>query len=310
MLDFSISIPGSIILLGEHAVLKGYPCVACAVNKRLIINFKKRNDDQIKIFSELGQVNFLLKNLAAQKPFEFLLESILVYKAFLKSGFELTVNSEFSSQVGLGSSAAITVGVLATLQYFLFGKLNQKELYEEALKVVRKIQKRGSGYDIAASIFGGIFDYQCDPFVLNPIQTVPNLALIYSGYKTPTAVVLEKISWLEKNNPAYYQKNYQAIGDCVKKSMISFKNSDWENLGEIFNEEQFLLKSLGVSDATLDDMVVRVLKLPNVLGAKISGAGLGDCVVVLLKNTHEKLIFPSHEVINVRVEGDGVKIIL
>ena len=212
--------------------------------------------------------------------------------------------------MGLGSSAAITVGVLATLQYFLFGKLNQKELYEEALKVVRKIQKRGSGYDIAASIFGGIFDYQCDPFVLNPIQTVPNLALIYSGYKTPTAVVLEKISWLEKNNPAYYQKNYQAIGDCVKKSMISFKNSDWENLGEIFNEEQFLLKSLGVSDATLDDMVVRVLKLPNVLGAKISGAGLGDCVVVLLKNTHEKLIFPSHEVINVRVEGDGVKIIL
>ena len=42
-----------------------------------------------------------------------------------------------------------------------------------------------------------------------------------------------------------------------------------------------LMEQLGVCDDTLKDMVTRLQDDAGVLGAKISGSGLGDCVISL-----------------------------
>jgi mevalonate kinase len=61
------------------------------------------------------------------------------------------------------------------------------------------------------------------------------------------------------------------------------RKEEWEKLGEIMNIQQGMLDSLGVNTALLGDMVLDLRKQQGILGAKISGAGLGDCVVGLGK---------------------------
>ena len=49
---FKVSVPGSIMLLGEHAVLYGYPAIVCAINRRISITLQSRTDDIIIINTE------------------------------------------------------------------------------------------------------------------------------------------------------------------------------------------------------------------------------------------------------------------
>ncbi|MEO1285464.1 MAG: GHMP kinase, partial [Pseudomonadota bacterium] len=44
---------------------------------------------------------------------------------------------------------------------------------------------------------------------------------------------------------------------------------------------QDLMRRLGVSDDALDAAAARAERTPDVIGAKISGSGLGDCVLAI-----------------------------
>ncbi|WP_144244201.1 hypothetical protein [Nitrincola sp. A-D6] len=49
------------------------------------------------------------------------------------------------------------------------------------------------------------------------------------------------------------------------------------------------MDALGVNDATLAKMLAELRQDPAVLGAKISGSGLGDCVLTLGTSTPKSL---------------------
>ena len=54
-------------------------------------------------------------------------------------------------------------------------------------------------------------------------------------------------------------------------------------LGEIMNIHQGLQDALGVNNAILSELIFSLRSHPHIYGAKISGAGLGDCVIGLGK---------------------------
>ena len=47
------------------------------------------------------------------------------------------------------------------------------------------------------------------------------------------------------------------------------------------NQNHTLMEALGVNDENLDRIVSALREEPNILGAKTSGSGLGDCAVGL-----------------------------
>ena len=62
---------------------------------------------------------------------------------------------------------------------------------------------------------------------------------------------------------------------------------------------------MGVSNRALDDIVFRMRKCPEVLGAKISGSGLGDCALAL--GTIDPHAMP-YEMVSVQISGQGVRV--
>jgi mevalonate kinase len=313
---YEASAPGSVMLLGEHAVLHGYSAVVCAVNRRISVKLKPRDDDKIHIFSEaLGECVTDIKTLSLiNKKFQFVLVAINQFKEQLACGFDLHIVSEFSAKVGLGSSAAVTVATLAVLQKWLDNKLNLNKLYEEGLVVVRNVQQRlGSGADVAASVFGGVLHYQIKPAKIIKLNYFPKISLVYTGYKTPTVEVIKKVQEGQAKDPEYFAGLFKLMGECTELGVKCIKRKDLIVLGDVFALHQEAQEKLGVSDKVINEIIVKANKLPGLNGAKISGAGLGDCIVVL--GELPKNYFPEDakqkggiRQIEVEIEKDGVEL--
>ena len=119
--SYTASAPGSLMLLGEHAVLHGQLALVCAVNRRIQVTLTPRKDRTIRISSALGRRSMTVDAIKPSKPLRFVMAALRRFAKTLPSGFDLRIDSDFSHQVGLGSSAAVTVATLAVLKQFAAG---------------------------------------------------------------------------------------------------------------------------------------------------------------------------------------------
>ena len=197
-------------------------------------------------------------------------------------GFELNVKSDFSDKIGMGSSAAVTVGTVCVLEQWLSKSYPKKiDLFRLSKKIVLKVQGKASGADVAASIYSGIIAYRMRPFFVEKLKNKPSLEVLYSGKKTSTIEVIEKVYSKKKKYPEIYKKIYLALEWCSKKAKDAINSKNWKELGEIMNINQGLQEAMGTSDEVLSSLINDLRKRKNICGAKISGAGLGDCVIGL-----------------------------
>ena len=161
------SAPGSAMIMGEHAVLDNYPAIVAAVDYRITVTLTPRSDQRLVIHSQLGEHSQSLDYLIKQPPFEGIIACCQLLQNSLAYGFELTIDSQMSHQVGLGSSAAVIVATLAVLQRWQYGELDRHQLLIWAQQAMNQQQGQGSGADLAASVYGGILAYQKQPLSID-----------------------------------------------------------------------------------------------------------------------------------------------
>lgn len=269
------------MLFGEHAVLHGHRAVVAAVHKRMRVCLTPRSDLRISIRSDLGTFESELSELVLTPPFQFMLHLVLNRRERFPSGFDLEVTSEFSHTVGLGSSAAVTVATAAVLAAFCGESFNKKALHAEAVEGLRAIQGSASGSDAAASTYGGVLHVWPRHDTVTPVEAHPPVSLVYCGYKTPTPRVIARIEQARKRDPAYFSSVFAMMEHCGDKAVETLSARDWKQTGIWMNRAQGLMDAIGLSDRNLNRIIDQVRAVPTVDGAKISGSGLGDCVVVL-----------------------------
>lgn len=73
---FKASAPGSLMLLGEYAVLHGKHALVCAVDKRMTVKLSPRNDSVITIRSALGEHQTSISRIKSVVPFQFVLTTL------------------------------------------------------------------------------------------------------------------------------------------------------------------------------------------------------------------------------------------
>ena len=304
-----VTAPGSVMLMGEHAVLHGEKAIACAVDKYIHIELQPNDSRVVTVDSALAQYSSVLGALAAEDKLSFVIAAIKAFEAQLDTGFELKIRSEFSHTVGLGSSAAVTAGVVAALSALTKAPTDAATLFERALSVVHQVQGgRGSGTDLVASIYGALVSYRVEPREIRALPVKPCLALVYAGYKTTTPEVLQQVAVASEQSPETYQQLYQLMGDISERAEQAALAQNWHLLGLYMNQYQGLLDALGVSDKVLSEIVYSLRDQTEVLGAKISGSGLGDCVIALRSSAETECKLATFENIPIAVAEQGVRI--
>lgn len=275
----SVSAPGSLMLLGEHAVLHGHHALVSAINRRITVHLSPLEEDVVRIDSELGSYESPLDILVDHPTLRFVIQAVRQHVDQLPSGMELQVDSEFSADIGFGSSAAVTVAVHGAILGWLLGEAPEKKLlFDQALETVHAVQGRGSGADLAASIFGGIVGYTTAPS-FQPVSISIPLTAVYCGYKTPTPEVILKVEQMRAGNPGKYESIYAEMDSSAASAVEYLYNHDLPGFGMILNRNQQLMDEMGINTPELQEIVDSLQAAPDVFGAKISGSGLGDCAV-------------------------------
>jgi mevalonate kinase len=269
------------MLLGEHAVLHGHPALVCAVNRRISVCLSPRQDDVVTIRSNLGELTSRLADLQVKEPFRFVTAAVLRKRNLLKTGFDLKIESEFSHQVGLGSSAAVTVATLGALAAWAGRPPQPEHLLEDGVAVIRETQGVGSGADAAASIYGGIVFYRAQPIKARKLGNTCPITVLYSGSKRPTPEVVRIVEQSRKASPMLFDAIFTLMGRSAEEAAAAIEVKNWQRAGEILSINHGLMDAIGVSTARLCEMAYALRSDPAVFGSKISGSGLGDCVIGL-----------------------------
>ncbi len=295
------SAPGKLMLFGEHAVVYGYPCIVTAVSSRIRV--------------EIEVINKGFKIEAPQvKDVRFVEETVRFFKEKfnIKKGLSVKTKSEFSSQYGFGSSSAVTAATLYGLNKLFSLNLRKKEIFNFGYEINLRVQKVGSGFDIAAAIFGGTLYFIRAGQVIEPLK-LKKIPLIvgYSGVKADTPKIVQSLkAKIEKNKKKYFAI-FEEIKNIVEQAKNNLIESNWQKIGQLMTKNHQLLRKLGVSTEKLDLMCSAAIKA-GAYGAKLSGAGGGDCMIALVddnkKNNVEKAIEEvGGKVIKVLPNAIGVK---
>lgn len=299
---------GSVMLMGEHAVLHGSHALVAELNQKIYLELNPRKDSQVHIFSSLGEYHGDLNQLDNHPQLAFCIATITAIQP--SQGFDLNIKSELKHTVGLGSSAALVAAMVAALGAQYRQPFDRVWIFNTGLGIIRAVQGRGSGSDLAASVFGGVVAYRPAPFECQPLlsasQHLPQLNLFYSGYKTTTAKVLAMVQQWQQQEPQLYDNLYQQMRLCCDLARAAAADGNWQRFGRLMNHYHGLLDALGVCDGTLAQIVYQLRAQQGVLGAKISGSGLGDCVLSLAEPA--SLLKSDHAHIGVSIANDGVMV--
>lgn len=200
----TVSAPGKIHLMGEHAVVYGKPALLAAIDRRCTVHLSPRDDWKFQLVSKDADIDATLtldqvleKTYHAQKQWEEFLEKkdAQILKAITKdptdflalavgetliyfgvppqSGFTISVSSDIPMGAGLGSSAALAAAVASAITKFLGKELEMQTIHEISVLIEQKKHGNPSGGDAAIVSSGNLIWFRKESEVLKVVQRVP-----------------------------------------------------------------------------------------------------------------------------------------
>ena len=167
-MQVTASAPGKAILFGEHAVVYGKPAIAMALNKRAHVKISGRSDNKIHVNVKDLEINGYidLKNnsIKSDSTKKGILKYVLnsVKKVHNKSGIDVCIDVNIPIGGGLGSSAAVTVALIAAVSKYNKMELEKKEIAKLSHEVELEVQNSASTLDTTISTYGGLIYLEKD----------------------------------------------------------------------------------------------------------------------------------------------------
>lgn len=285
------SAPGKVILFGEHSVVYGGSAVVLAIDKKVTVVAELRNDDAIRIdASTLGLSGLfrgtkytpILGDFRASDKLKPIVVAVRSFeeKTHVKKGINLTVTSDLPIAVGLGSSAATAVATVAAINEIYETALSSEEISLLALESEKAVHGNPSGIDNTIACYGGglVYDRQLGTQRLSDLEDLP-LIIGNTGTPRSTGKLVAKVAEMRKTN-----KVMDLVISCMSQVAQLGKEAllkhDYVRVGELMNINHGLLWALGVSSKQLDNLVNAALEA-GALGAKLTGAGGGGCMIAM-----------------------------
>ncbi len=314
--------PGKLFIAGEYAVVNhGHPAILVAVDRFITVSIEACENEGSIISQQYTHLPLKWKRVdnhfvieKRDSIFHYILEAIAICEQYaLELGrslkiFNLQVDSELDSRegakYGLGSSAAVTVATLRALCRLYEIPEDDLIIYKLACLAHLKLGSNGSFGDLAASAVTGWIAYQCFDrrFVLAKKDELSLLELLALDWPSLLIRHLEPltdfkllIAWTQSpaSTPSLVDLVSQAVDSQVYNLFLAnsrvlvndmiqaFDDNDGERVAAMLQANRQLLKGLNTSIETAD--LTRLIDIAESYGAaKTSGAGGGDCGIVLV----------------------------
>jgi mevalonate kinase len=278
--------PGKCILFGEHAVVRGQPEVLLAID--LYTQVAVRPSPEWRLNGHPGPVSdhkYLQSALAELWP--------------KGNPLDVTVVSRIPKASGMGSSAAFVASLAAALGAAR-GGVDRATLAQEAFTIERTAQGVGSPGDTSAATAGGYLTLNTEVAAMgDPLWSVhadgqrwtirrigdPGWVWVvaYSGLPKATGPRVRAVG--ERFASPEGPELLWQFSEVAEAGLRAMANDDGLETGRLLDENQELLRKVGVSHPRLEALIEAAR--PAALGAKITGAGGGGSIVALPKPGQE-----------------------
>ncbi|MFC4551251.1 MULTISPECIES: mevalonate kinase [Halorussus] len=291
------SAPGKVYLFGEHAVVYGEPAVPCAIERRATVTVEQRDDDRLRVHAEdLSLDGFIVEYSSATDDVPDVAASQSLVEAGMgyvdaaveqarevadapDAGFDITVESQIPLGAGLGSSAAVTAACIDAASRELGVELPTDEIAERAYRAELEVQDgEASRADTFCSATGGAVRVEGDDCRTIDAPDLP-FVIGFDGGAGDTGELVAGVRALREEYD-FAADTVESIGEIVRHGETVLADGDVAELGRLMNFNHGLLEALGVSSRSLDQMVWAA-RDAGALGAKLTGAGGGGCIVAL-----------------------------
>lgn len=160
------------------------------------------------------------------------------------------------------------------------------EINKLAYETEKIIHSFPSGIDNTISTYGGGILYENGVMKELSFQLSSNyIVIINSLIPRNTKDLVESVRKKYEKNPSAIQGIFHNIHNIVIDAEKALKAGDLAQIGELMSSNHQLLRDLGVSHRTLDE-IVKILDEKRALGSKLTGAGGGGCVISLFDDYH------------------------
>jgi mevalonate kinase len=101
-----------------------------------------------------------------------------------------------------------------------------------------------------------------------------------TGVASSTRTMVEGVARLRERKPEIVDKAFEGIGSLVRNGRLALEAGDSVGLGKLMDLNQMILSGLLLSTEEIERLC-GVAREAGALGAKLTGAGGGGCVVAL-----------------------------
>jgi len=286
---------GTVVLLGEHAVVHGYPALASSLDRGVRVEIRRRAGPVWIEAPALLTAGPLFDD--GQAPLKVALRRVFALLEAPREGLALHITGELPPGKGVGSSAALAIAALRAVSRALDWTLEEPQLLEYAHQVEQIFHGLPSGIDHTTAARGGVLRFERgDPPVIEPV-TCPqpfSIVLLDSGEVGPTAVQVGRVLGLLEQHPERVRGIFDEIGTLVAEGVRAMSTGDGEALARAMNRNHVLLQALEVSTPRQDQLVA-LARQAGAAGAKLTGSGGGGMVVALCLEGSEGVLAAAAE---------------
>jgi len=307
---FTVHAPGRVNLIGDHTDYAGGLGLPCAIDLGISISgtheqgFVQLSSDALADTVTLDLDSAC--NISSIEPRWGRYIAAVAAEVNATQGFIASMSSTLPTGAGLSSSAALEIA--AALSFGFAGSPMELALLGQRAEL-RAVGVPCGLLDQLSIVFGRAGNAMVIDFADNTIEHVTfpddlDIVIVHSGQERQLAdseyaerrasceraakqigplahASLTDVATLDAD---LQRRARHVTTECerVRNAASALRTNDPDTVGELMTQSHESLRDdFNVSTKVLDDLVDRLVTLPGVYGARLTGAGFGGCVVAL-----------------------------
>jgi len=285
--QFRVSLFGGGTDFEEYYKVNGGEVISFTIDKSMYVTINKKFDGRLHIryskMEETGQVDDLRHDI---------IRECLKFVG-IEKGIEIVVISDIPSVgTGLGSSGALTVGLLKALYAYVGKEISKEDLAEYSCEIeINRLKHQIGKQDQYAAAFGGINHIVFSKDSSVKVESLFNgredfweevfndLMLFYIPNGRKSSKILKV--YRKNINSNRFDLDYHRAFVSWFRSRINENEICMKSLGEMLNKAWEIKKKSSPATNELIDRAVNIALSKGAYGAKVCGAGQGGFLLVV-----------------------------
>jgi mevalonate kinase len=276
---------GKVILFGEHFVVYGLPGIAGGIQNKTTAEIEKADKPGLHVVDNRPTVEGYKEGKAEQfkESLEYI-KAAIPQVAWDAQGVKVTLGGDLVAASGVGASAASCAAIARAVSDFFDLGLGDEQINKIAYEGEKGYHGSPSGLDNTCATYGTLITFKRDPdgniIEKLDLENTVEVVMANTGIPVDTKAIVAGVRERKESSPEEYEKIFEDYQKTYGDALSALKNGDWKKVGKLMDQNQELLRKIGVSHPKLEELI-NVAKENGAYGAKLTGGGAGGYMVAL-----------------------------